>query len=235
MADQCGPNPQWWARSEETSQPTHQASELTELLISACLYSKSCGKLLCPLPVIGAIISRKLDKTVFEADVPSCHMLHFLTVCHPSSYGVVCLWVKIRSHTLKCQGFFKHYFCFQGSKQEIPPSVPQLVGTGISDMQPKPGLAYGNIFSDLKSSKCLLLFYVDKYQNQEDDKSLLKEACSVPESTMVKCVSVSFSFYSSGLFIKRPHSYTIIYLPVHALTKLLCWVALHPFNTGNRP
>lgn len=120
-------------------------------------------------------------------------MLHFLTVCHPSSYGVVCLCIKIRSHTLKCQGFFKHYFCFQGSKQEITPSVPQPVETGISDMQRKPGLAHGkyrNIFLDLKSLKCLLLFYVDKYQNQEADKSLLKEACSVPERAMVKCVSV---------------------------------------------
>lgn len=136
---------------------------------SACLYPKSCGKLLCLFPAIGAIIFRKLDKTFLEADEPGCHMPHLLTVCHPSSYGVVCLWIKIRSHILKCQGFFKHCFCFQGSKQEMPSSVPQLVGTGISDMQQKPGLAHGkyrNIFLDLKSPNCLLLFCEDKYQNQ---------------------------------------------------------------------
>lgn len=75
----------------------------------------------------------------------------------------------------------------------MPFSVPQLVGTGISDMQQNPGQVHGkyrNIFSDLKSPKCLLLFYGDKYQNQEADKSLLKEACSVSESAVVKCVSV---------------------------------------------
>lgn len=151
MADQSSPKPWHWARLEETSQLTHQASELTELLSSACLDPKNCGKLLCPFPVVGAIIFRKLDKTLVEADEPGCHMLHFLIVCHPSSYGVVCLWVKIRSHVLKCQSFFKHCFCFQGSKQEMPSSVPQLVGTGVRDMQQKPGLAYGkhrNIFLD---------------------------------------------------------------------------------------
>lgn len=75
---------------------------------------------------------------MFEADEPGCHMLHFLTVSHPSGYGVVCL-VKIRSHIDKCQGFLKHYFPFQGSKQEMLTSVPQLVETAVSDMQQKPG------------------------------------------------------------------------------------------------
>lgn len=139
-------------------------------------------------------------KHLFEADEPGCHMLHFLTVCHPSSYGVVCL-VKIRSHIVKCQGFFKHYFCFWKSKREILSSAPQLVGTAASDMQQKPGLAHGkyrNIFSDLKNPKCLLLFYEDKHQNQEADKSLLKEACRVPESAVV---SFQCHFSSTQWFI----------------------------------
>lgn len=158
-------NPCSWVRLEETSHFTHKASGLMELLSSAYPYPKSCGKLLWPFLAIGAIVSSKLDKTLVEADAPGCHTLRFLTVCHPSSCGVFCLWVQIRSHTPQCQGSFKHYFCFQGGKREIPSSASQLVATGMSDTWQKPGLAHGkyrDLSSGLKRPKCLLLVFVNK-------------------------------------------------------------------------
>lgn len=71
-----------------------------------------------------------------------------------------------------------------------------------------------------KSPKCLLLFYEDK-QNQEADKSLLKEAFSVPESAVVVFQS-NFSSTQVVYLLKGTTATPIIYLPIHALTKLLC-------------